>query len=106
MLLTNMLNFVELGAGVRLYNEELERITKLREDLRAKKEEMKERFTENQQLVTDIQQLNEQIDHADKKIKELQHEYQLLEKSDVMLQNEKKHKASEIYKIKSLIQDL
>lgn len=33
---------------------------------------------------------------ADKKTKDLKHEFSLLEKSDVMISNEKKHKLTEI----------
>lgn len=71
MLLTNMLYFIELGDGVKYYNESIEKIHTLRERLRKQKELMKQKFTENQQLVTEIQQLHLQIETADKKIKEL-----------------------------------
>lgn len=64
---------------------------------------MKRKFQENQNLVTEIQQLHQQIEVADKKIKDLSHEFQLLERSDVMIQNEKKHKLTDIQKLKDAI---
>jgi len=48
MILTNMLYFVELGDGVRQYNEVIQTIHSLREKLRTQKELMKSKFTENQ----------------------------------------------------------
>lgn len=44
MLLTNMLYFIELGSVVRLFNEELEKISRLREELRQNKDKMKDKF--------------------------------------------------------------
>lgn len=55
MLLTNMLYFIELGDGVKYYNESIEKIHTLREQLKNKKDEMKRKFQENQNLVTEIQ---------------------------------------------------
>ena len=43
------------------------------------------------------------METADKKVKELHNEFQLLERSDIMIQNEKKHKLTEIQKIKDTI---
>ena len=100
MILTNMLYFVELGDAVGKYNKIVSKLAGLREKLREKKEETKKKFEENQQLVTEIQQFHQQIEQADKKIKECQTEFQTLEKSDVMIQNEKKHKLTEISKLK------
>jgi len=100
MLLTNMLYFVELGDGVQLYNKSIEKIHQIRDELRQCKEQMKQKFQANNELVTEIQQMHLQSETADKKIKELQQEFQLLEKSDIMIQNEKKHKLTEIAKLK------
>ena len=47
MLLTNMLYFIELGDGVKYYNESIEKIHQLREQLKAKKDDMKKKFQEN-----------------------------------------------------------
>lgn len=44
MVLTNMLYFIELGNGVKIYNESIEKIHKLRELIQVKKEEMKQKF--------------------------------------------------------------
>lgn len=44
MLLTNMLYFIELGDGVKYYNESIEKIHQLREQLKGKKDEMKKKF--------------------------------------------------------------
>ena len=56
MLLTNMLYFIELGDGVKHYNESIEQIHKLRAELTENKDRMKAKFQENQQIVTEIQQ--------------------------------------------------
>lgn len=58
MLLTNMLYFIELGDGVKLYNESIEKIHAIREKMKKQKELIKEKFQENQTLVTEIQQLH------------------------------------------------
>jgi len=39
-----MLYFIELGDGVKYYNESIEKIHKLREELKNKKDEMKKKF--------------------------------------------------------------
>jgi len=47
MLLTNMLYFIELGAGVKHYNESIEAIQKIREQLKISKHELQKKLTEN-----------------------------------------------------------
>lgn len=44
MLLTNMLYFIELGDGVKHYNESIEQIHKLRAELTENKDRMKAKF--------------------------------------------------------------
>ena len=75
MLLTNMLYFVELGEGVKVYNEAIEKIHKLREDMRKQKDVIKQKFAENNQLVSEITSLHTQVETADKKVKELHNEF-------------------------------
>ena len=54
MLMENMLYFISLGENVRLFNETLEMIMKLRDQLKEKREAQKAKFLENQSLVTRI----------------------------------------------------
>ena len=49
-----MLYFIELGNGVKIYNESIEKIHKLRELIQVKKEEMKQKFQQNKKLVEEI----------------------------------------------------
>ena len=42
--LANMLYFIELGDGVNFYNNSIETICKLREEMKQKKEQMKNKF--------------------------------------------------------------
>ena len=44
MLLTNMLYFIELQEGVKLYNGVIESIQRFKEELKGKKAEMKKKF--------------------------------------------------------------
>ena len=103
MLLTNMLYFVELGDGVKSYNESIEKIHKLREDLRKQKELIRESLAENNQLVQEISGLHAGVGAAEQRGKDLRNEFQLLERADIAIQNEKKHKLTEIQKIKDTI---
>ena len=54
MILTNMLYFIELGAGVKHYNESIEIMQKIRDELKMNKSECKKKLTENKQMVLDI----------------------------------------------------
>ena len=80
------------------YNEETQKFTKQRELLREKKEAKRALFTENAALVTDINNLHGQQEQAEKRYKELQKDFDTLERADAVVNNEKKHKLMEIAK--------
>ena len=90
MLLTNMLYFIELGAGVKLYNESIAAIQELREALKVSKAELQEKLSANKQMVVDIQRLHAQIGEAEAKSEELQAEFAKLEKEDVVIRHKQK----------------
>ena len=82
--------FMDLGDSVRLYNEFMEKITVGREQIKARREEKKEKFVKNRDLVAEINNLHQQIDESEKREKELKKDFELLERQDVMINNEKK----------------
>lgn len=79
MLMENMLFFVSLDENVKAYNDTLEQIIQLRDQLKLKKEAQKAKFLENQNLVTRIQQIQTQEEEAKKKQSELKQSFTVLE---------------------------
>lgn len=49
---------MDLGDGVRSYNEFMEKIQQCREEVKIKREEKKEKFVKNHALVADINNLH------------------------------------------------
>ena len=70
-----------------------------------KREEKKEKFTKNHALVEDINNLHTQIDESEKREKELKKDFDLLERQDIMIGNEKKMKIAEISKNQRQIEE-
>ena len=66
--------------------------------MRQNREERKEKFHKNRDLVNDINNLHTQIEESDKKDKELKKDFELLERQDIIIFNDKKMKISEIAK--------
>lgn len=97
--------FIDLGDGVKMYNETMAKIQELREDIKVKKEEKKEMFMKNHTLVAEITNLHTQQEEADKREKELTRDFSLLERQDIMINNEKKHKITEISKTTKQIEE-
>ena len=90
--------FIDLGDGVRAYNQFMESITSGREAIKSKREEKKETYRQNGALVAEINSLSTQIDESEKKERELKEAFEELERQDVMINNEKKSKVTEIAK--------
>ncbi len=88
-----------------MYNETMAKIQELREDIKVKKEEKKEMFMKNHTLVAEITNLHTQQEEADKREKELTRDFSLLERQDIMINNEKKHKITEISKTTKQIEE-
>ncbi len=63
-------------------------------------------FTENSVLVTDINNLHSQQEQAEKRHKELQRDFETLERADAVVNNEKKHKIGEIAKCEKKVKEL
>lgn len=97
--------FMDLGDGVKAYNEYMESINETREQVKIKREEKKEKFVKNHALVAEINNLHTQIDESEKREKELKKDFELLERQDIMINNEKKMKVSEIAKTERQIKD-
>lgn len=106
MVLTNMLYFIELGNGVKIYNESIEKIHNLRQLIQVKKEEMKQKFQQNKKLVEEIQQLHQKVQSAEGIVKDLEHQFQQLEQKDVKIVSEKKKKIEDLEKLKEGIINL
>jgi len=98
--------FVDLGDIIKQYNEAMSKISTKREDVRIKKEERKEMYVKNSALVQEITNLHHQQEEADRRQKELRKDFELLERQDIMINNEKKHKISEIAKQEKNIKDM
>ena len=96
--LTTYRFFMDLGDGVRAYNDFMEKIQDCRDKVKEKREEKKEKFVKNHALVAEINNLHTQIDESEKREKELKKDFELLERQDIMINNEKKMKISEIAK--------
>lgn len=62
-------------------------------------------FMKNHTLVAEITNLHTQQEEADKREKELTRDFSLLERQDIMINNEKKHKISEIEKTKKTVEE-
>ena len=103
--LTTYRFFMDLGDGVRSYNEFMERIQECRDQVKLKREEKKEKFVKNHALVAEINNLHTQIDESEKREKELKKDFELLERQDIMINNEKKMKVSEIAKTQRQIEE-
>ena len=91
-------SFMDLGDGVRAYNEFMEKIQECRDQVKSKREEKKEKFVKNHALVAEINNLHTQIGEAEKRETELKKDFELLEREDIKINNEKKTKISEIAK--------
>ena len=98
-------SFMDLGDGVRAYNEFMEKIQEYRELVKSKREEKKEKFVKNHALVAEINNLHTQIEEAEKREQELKKDFELLEREDIKINNEKKTKISEIAKTNRQIED-
>ena len=72
--------FMDLGDGVRSYNEFMEKIQECRDEVKGKREEKKEKFVKNHALVAEINNLHTQIDESEKREKELKKDFELLER--------------------------
>ena len=103
--LQNYRFFMDLGDGVRSYNDFMEKIQEARDEVKAKREEKKEKFHKNHALVAEINNLHTQIDESEKKEKELKKDFELLERQDIMINNEKKLKITEIAKTTRQIEE-
>ena len=97
--------FIDLGGGVRSYNDFMEKINEVREQVRLNRDERKEKFHKNRDLVSEINNLHTQIEESEKKEKELKKDFELLERQDMMIHNEKKMKISEIAKAQWQIEE-
>ena len=73
--------------------------------MKSKREEKKEKFVQNHALVQEINNLHQQIDESEKREKELKKDFELLERQDIMINNEKKMKISEITKTRRQIDE-
>ena len=60
-------------------------------------------FEQNSALVAIITNLHTQIEEADRRTKELTRDFELLERQDIMINNEKKHKITEVAKLEQKI---
>ena len=96
---------MDLGDGVRAYNEFMEKIQECRDQVKSKREEKKEKFVKNHALVAEINNLHTQIEEAEKREEELKKDFDLLEREDLKINNEKKVKISEIAKTNRQIED-
>ena len=67
--------------------------------------ERKENFQKNKDLVNEITNLHTQQEEADKREKELKRDFELLERQDRMITNDRKSKIIEIGKIKKQIEE-
>ena len=90
--------FIDLGDGVRAYNQFQDRGKEAREAIKSKREEKKETLKQNAALCTTISNLSAQIDESEKKERQLKEAFEELERQDIMINNEKKSKLSEIAK--------
>ena len=97
--------FIDLGDGVRAYNDFMEKIQEVREQIKDKREEKKEKFQKNHALVAEINNLHSQIEESEKKEKELKKDFELLERQDIMINSEKRLKVTEIAKTTRQIED-
>lgn len=83
--------FVDLGRGVSDYNTAIQLITSKRDELKDARSKRKEMYEKNSTLVTEITSLHTQQETAERRHKELQADFQLLERTDIMIANSKKH---------------
>lgn len=63
-------------------------------------------FQENQTLVSEINSLHSQKEQAEKKLAEHKKDFDVLERSDALVNNEKKNKVAEKIKLEKKIKEL
>jgi hypothetical protein len=95
--------FIDLGDAVKQYNDTMTLMTQARNEVKTKREEKKDLFHVHQSLVSEIQNLHAQQEEADRREKDLKRDFELLERQDIMINNEKKHKILEISKTEKQI---
>lgn len=98
--------FIELSDMVQQFNTAGKSIAEQRELLRSQKERKKETFEKHSSLVAEINSLHSKQEAADRKHKELQRDFEVLERADVVVNNEKQNKINEIKKCESKIEEL
>ena len=89
-----------------MFNEMGKSVTDHREFLRVQKEKKREMFTQNGALVTEINNLHSQQEQADRRMKDFQRDFEILERADLVVNNEKKHKISEVSKCERKVEEL
>jgi len=97
--------FIDLGDAVQAYNDTMQLITQGRNEIKAKRDQKKELFHDHQSLVNEIQNLHHQQEEADRREKDLKTDFALLERQDIMINNEKKAKLVEISKTEKQIKE-
>jgi hypothetical protein len=88
---TRASQITDLGRGVSDYNTAIQLITSKRDELKDARSKRKEMYEKNSTLVTEITSLHTQQETAERRHKELQADFQLLERTDIMIANSKKH---------------
>ena len=74
--------------------------------MRVEKEKKKVMFQENTTLVSEINSLHNQEEQAKKKHAEHKKDFEILERSDALVNNEKKNKVAERIKFEKKIKEL
>ncbi len=73
--------------------------------MRVEKEKKKQMFVDNGALVTEINQLHSQQEQANKRLADLKKDFEILERSDAVVNNEKKNKIAEKIKCEKKIRE-
>jgi len=74
--------------------------------MRVEKDKKKTMFAENAALVTEINNLHSQTEQAVKKLNDFKKDFEILERADAVVNNEKKQKIAEKSKCEKKIKEL